>query len=170
MRATAIQTVQTRRAAAAWALGLLFLGQPLPGWGCFGTELRVGFAAGDPGIALAGYAAGFYVEEKTGIPPEFVLLEEDPAAALVAGRVDLVLAPATLPAPEGVPVRDAGRLGDGRALRIWIRADVLDDLRFFTVDRAIGLVPQFYASTAFRAAEGDGAPKQAARRAVLRAD
>lgn len=145
------------------------LALPQEGHGCFGARLRVGVPP-DPALALAAYAAGYYVEEKTGIAPEFVDVGDDPAAALARGEVDLVLVP-DAPPPEGVAVRPAGDVPGVGAGRFWIREDVLDDLRFFTVDRALGIIPRLYASDAFAKAAASREPaRKAARQAVHRAN
>jgi hypothetical protein len=147
---------------------LLPLVAAAPSHPCFGARLRVGVPAG---LAFPAYAAGYWVEEKTGIPPEFVEVGGEPAAALTAGDVDLLLVAADAPLPTGVVEREAGPLPGVGATRFWIREDVLDDLRFYTVERALGALPAFYASAAFRdAAQSGSNPKQAARQAVLRAD
>lgn len=136
---------------------------------CFGARLRIGLT-GDPVQALASYAAGYFIEEKTGIEPEFVPMETSPAQALAVSSIDLVLV-AEEAAPKGALARPVGRLPRFGSGTFWLRADVVDDLRFFTVDRALGLLPGFYASHAFaEAAHSESAPRKAARQAVLRAD
>jgi len=136
---------------------------------CFGARLRVG-VSGDAAQALASYAAGYYVEEKTGIEPEFVDVAGNPVEALVAEAVDVLLA-TDQAAPEGVVVRDAGSVPGFGAGRFWVREGVLDDLRFFTVDRALQQLPGFYGSEAFaEASRSRDAPRKAARQAVHRAD
>lgn len=161
--------LRAARGAAFAAVLAAFLVLPPVGHACFGARLRVGVSP-DPALALAAYALGYYVEEKTGIVPEFVDVGGDPAAALARSVVDLVLAPDG-PAPEGVAVRPAGTVPGVGACRVWIRGDVLDDLRFFTVDRALGILPRFYASDAFADAAVSRDPaRKAARRAVHRAD
>ncbi len=136
---------------------------------CFGARLRVG-VSGDGAQALASYAAGYYVEEKTGIEPEFVDVDGNPAAALAAESVDVFLT-ADRSVPEGVVVRDAGSVPGFGAGRFWVREGVLDDLRFFTVDRALERLPSFYGSEAFdEASRSRDAPRKAARQAVHRAD
>jgi hypothetical protein len=121
-----------------------------------------------PSLALAAYAAGYYVEEKTGIAPEFVAVEGDGAAALARGEVDLLLVPEA-PRPDGIAVRPAGDVPGAGSCRFWLREDVLDDLRFFTLDRALGNMPKFYGSEAFQRAAASGDPaRKAARQAVHR--
>jgi len=148
------------------ALALLL---PAAGRACFGTELRIGLPA-EPARALAAYAAGYYVEETTGIVPDFRAVAGDPVEALGSGEIDLWLAfdapPAAL--PEGLALRPLGAVpgvGEGRFL---LRADVLEDLRFTTVERALGALPRFYASPAWaKAAEAPEGGKKVARKAVL---
>lgn len=136
---------------------------------CFGARLRVG-VSGDAAQALASYAAGYYVEEKTGIEPEFVDVAGSPVDALASEAVDVFLT-ADQAAPGGVVVRDAGSVPGLGAGRFWVREGVLDDLRFFTVDRALQQLPGFYASEAFdEASRSRDAPRKAARQAVHRAD
>jgi hypothetical protein len=137
-------------------------------WGCFGTRLRVGVV---PVHALACYATGYFVEEKTGIKPEFVDLEDNPAAALAKSQIDLVLAREATPLPAGLVTRPAGNVPGVGPARFWLRPDVLDDLRFFTVERALGRISGFFASSVYRNAhDAKIPPKKAARQAVLRAD
>ena len=156
-----------KRRSAALALLLLLL--PALALACFGTELRVGLGAGD--TALAAYATGYYVEEKTGIAPDFRPAGDDPAKALKDETIDIYLAPADEKAPEGIVTRELGEVVGAGALTYWIRADVLEDLRFTTVDKALGRIPVFFRSDAYRAATASGdAPKKAARKAVLDAE
>jgi hypothetical protein len=141
-----------------------------PVFACFGTRLRVGV---DPAseAALACYAAGYYVEEKTGIEPEFVAVEDVSSETLRRGKIDLYLAREAAPVPEGLTTRPAGAIPGLGPAQFWIRPDVLDDLRFFKVDRALGRLAGFYASPAYQEAHRSQAPpKKAARQAVLRAD
>jgi hypothetical protein len=143
------------------------LALPQEGHGCFGARLRVGVPP-EPSLALAAYAAGYYVEEKTGIAPEFVAVEGDGAAALDRGDVDLLLLPEA-PPPDGIAVRPAGDVAGAGPCQFWIREDVLDDLRFFTVDRALRNIPRFYGSDAFLQAAASRDPaRKAARQAVHR--
>lgn len=153
-------------AVVAWVFAAL-LALPQEGHGCFGARLRVGVPP-ESGLALAAYAAGYYVEEKTGISPDFVAVEADGAAALARGDVDLLLV-REAPAPDGSVVRPAGDVPGVGPCRFWIREDVLDDLRFSTVDRALGNIPRFYGSEAFsRAAASREPARKAARQAVHR--
>ena len=141
-----------------------------PVFACFGTRLRVAVDPA-PEAAVACYAAGYYVEEKTGIEPEFVPVDEISSDALRRGKIDLYLARAVAPVPEGLTTRPAGAIPGLGPAQFWIRPDVLDDLRFFTVDRALGRLAEFYASPAYQEAHRSAAPpKKAARQAVLRAD
>jgi hypothetical protein len=136
---------------------------------CFGTRLRIGVSQ-DESQALASYGAGYYVEEKTGVAPQFVEVEGDPEMALRKGEIDVLVVRSEVPAPEGLSLRDAGEIPGLGPSRFWLRPEVLDDLRFFTVDRALKSIPRFYGSDAYREARGSGrAPQKAARGAVLRA-
>ncbi|MBE0617884.1 MAG: hypothetical protein IH608_08170 [Proteobacteria bacterium] len=173
MNANALLRARPQR-SLAFLLGLAVIAAALvisarEGHGCFGARLRIGVPS-DPAPALAAYAAGYYVEEKTGIEPEFVELSGDPGAALAEGAIDFFLATG-LPTPDGVEVRPAGVLPGVDDSRFWIRRDVLDDLRFFTLDRALQGIPGFYGSEAFReAARAPEPARKAARQAVHRAD
>lgn len=147
----------------------LAAGCPFQAAACFGVNLRVGFSR-DPGQALASYAAGYYVEEKTGVRPDFVEVTGDPEAALAKGEIDLFLAQTALTPPEAVSLRDAGEVPGFGPSRFWIRPEVLDDLRFFTVDRALRALPGFYVSGPYQEASArTGSAKKTARGAVLRA-
>ncbi len=134
---------------------------------CFGTRLRIGLQAGTP-AELPALATGYFLEERAGVTPEFVEIPEGPARALAGERVDLVIAPASARAPEGIAVRPAGPVPGLGEARYWIRPAVLDDLRFSLVERALGRIPGLFRSGAFRRAVGSGdPPRRAARRAVL---
>lgn len=147
-----------------WAAALV-LAAALPGHACFGARLRVGVPP-EPRLALAAYALGYYLEEKAGVAPDFVEAPE-PRRALEAGHVDLALAPAQA-VPPAVVVRDAGEVPGHGPLRVWLRPDIGEDLRFALMDRVLGRAPGFLASPGFlRALESDAAPRKAARRAVL---
>ena len=159
------------RLRAALSIALFALAPALPrvAFGCFGARLRVGVSA-ESAQALASYAAGYYVEEKTGVAPEFVDVKGDPGSALRQGEVDVFLAGSEATAPGEVSLREAGEIPGLGPGRFWIRPEVLDDLRFFTVERALKSIPGFYGSEAYREVSESGAPpKAAARRAVLRA-
>lgn len=147
-------------AAAAWCA------LASPAAACFGTHLRVAALVGAaPARALAAYAAGYFIQEKTGIEPEFVDAGE---AALTENRADLALVAADARPPRGVVTRPAGAVPGLGPCQWWLRADVLDDLRFTTVDRAIARLPAFFASAAYREAlQSSAPPKKAARKAVL---
>ncbi|GAB4265138.1 MAG: hypothetical protein Kow0092_17210 [Deferrisomatales bacterium] len=164
-------TLRQRLARAALAAALAAAASwPGPAWSCFGQRLKVGVPPGRAG-ALAAYAAGYFVEEKTGIEPEFVALSGQPGPALLDRRVDLVLVAEAAEPPGGVAVRPAGEVpGLGRC-RFWLHPDVLDDLRFFTVDRSLGRAPALFGSPAYRELAGSSRPpRSAARQAVLRLD
>jgi len=157
------------RRTAGWLCALVIWASlaAAPALGCFGTRLKVGVVA-DPAQALAAYATGYWVEEKTGVAPEFVPLDGDPNRSLLAGDVDLFLTTSSTD-PAGAEVREAGDVpGLGKA-RFCIRKDVLDDLRFFTVSRALARMPEFFGSDPYAAAVGSPSPKKAARQAVHRA-
>ncbi len=157
--------MRTRRGAAVLLMGAV-LAAAGPAAACFGTRLRVGVPPGRL-WALAAYATGYYVEEKAGVEPEFVRVE-DPAAALGEVRVDLVLVPAGTPTPSGAVARPAGEVPGLGGIQYWVREAVLEDLRYFLVDRALGRVGELFGSNAYaRAAAGGGDPQKAARNAVL---
>ena len=157
--------MRARRGAAVLLVGAV-LAAAVPAAACFGTRLRVGVPPGRA-WALAAYATGYYVEEKAGVEPEFVRVK-DPAAALGEGRVDLVLVPAGGPAPSGAVARPAGEVPGLGRIQYWVREAVLEDLRYFLVDRALGRVGELFGSRAYAdAASGDEPPRRAARKAVL---
>ena len=140
-------------------------------FGCFGTRLRVGVPPDDEGMAVAAYALGYYMEERAGVEPEFVLTTLDPTPDFDAARVDVVLAPVHLPPPASAIVREGGNIPGVGPTRFWVRPDVIDDLRFTLVDRALDRLPALYGSKEYRASLGSGTnPKQTARQAVFRAD
>ncbi len=154
------------RQGAALLLAGAVLAAAVPAAACFGTRLRVGVPPGR-GWALAAYATGYYVEEKAGVEPEFVPAD-DPAAALAEERVDLVLAPAGGPTPPGAVARPVGQVPGLGRIQYWVREAVLEDLRYFLVDRALGRVGELFGSRAYaRALAGQEPPRRAARRAVL---
>ena len=155
------------RAFTLLVLPALLLGAADGARACFGTRLRVGVQAGTP-AELPALATGYFLEERAGITPEFVEIPEGPGRALAEGRVDLVIAPASARAPEGVAERPAGPVPGLGEARYWIRPAVLEDLRFSLVDRALGRIPDLFRSGPFRRAVGSGQPpRKAARRAVL---
>lgn len=131
---------------------------------CFGPRLRVA-VPDDPATALAAYTAGYFVQEKTGVEPEFVKTSQ---RVLAEGKADLALAAAAIACPKGMTARPAGEVPGLGAARFWVRDEVLDDLRFTTVDRALAKLPAFYSTDAYRRALQSGvAPKKAARKAIL---
>lgn len=155
-----------RRLALAAATVALW-GAMAPADSCFGTRLRVAVPAGvaSPSWSLAAYAAGYFVQEKTGIEPEFVEATE---SALDENRADLALVSAAARPPRGVVTRPAGEVAGVGPAQFWLRAEVLDDLRFSTVERALGKLPAFFASPAYALAHRSASPpKKAARKAVL---
>lgn len=165
-------SVRLRRGAVAFAmLGAVLWGlAAAPAGACFGTRLRVGVPTAGPG-ALAAFAIGYYVEEKTGIEPEFVELAGAPQQAVADHAVDLVLAAEDAAPPAVATVRTAGDVPGLGPTRFWIHPEVLDDLRFFTVERALGRAKALFASPAYAAAAASGdAPRRAARQAVLHAE
>jgi hypothetical protein len=160
------------RAAAVVLLGaaLQWAGAPPTAGACFGTRLRVGVPT-TPHHALAGFATGYYVEEKTGIAPEFVELSAPAAQALTDGDIDLVITTDTAAAPDGVEVRPAGMVPGLGSASFWIHPEVLDDLRFFTVERALSRATRLFTSAAYgEAVQSTEPPRKAARQAVLHAD
>ena len=161
-----------RGAAGAILVGaaLLEFTTPPPAGACFGTRLRVGVSVA-PGHALASFATGYYVEEKTGITPEFVKLSIPAAKALAAGDIDLAVAAESAAVPSDVEVRPAGAVPGLGSASFWIHPKVLDDLRFFTVERALSQASRLFTSAAYgEAAVSSDPPRKAARQAVLRAD
>lgn len=132
---------------------------------CFGKMLKVGVPSGRES-ALAAYALGWFAAEKTGIEPEFVAVE-DPLVALSKREIDIAVAPSSAPVGPGLVVREGGIVPGVGPARFYLRSDVLEDLRFFTVDKALGLAPAFFGSPAYGAAVSSGADaKKAARKAV----
>lgn len=133
---------------------------------CFGVRLKFGMETGknDP---TATYAAGYFVEEKTGIAPEFVETGAM-AEALKNGDADIFVAGPGMEIPkEGVTVMDAGIIpGSGKSVFV-LRNDAADDIRYTTLKKALGLLPSFYGSVHYKEAAGSGmVPKKAARKAV----
>lgn len=154
-----------KRFALALILSALAVFVGVEARACFGALLKVGVVA-DTAQQTAAYALGYFVEDRTGVAPEFVEVA-DAGAALAKGEVDVALvvngpaeikgavkgAAVTLPGPSGAAV--------------WLRTEIKDDLRFTTVERALNLLPGFYASEAYKNAAGSGKePKKAARKAV----
>lgn len=132
---------------------------------CFGAMLKVGVEPGGA-KATAAYALGYFVAEKTGIEPEFVETS-DPGSALAKGEVDVVLLNAGAAEVKGALGRAGGMVAGFGDAKIWLREDVQDDIRFSTVEKALGLLPAFYSSEAYKKAASSGAePKKAARKAV----
>ena len=134
---------------------------------CFGTQLKIAVEPGGP-RALAAYAVGFFIAEKTGIEPDFIETP-DAGEALAKGRADLALVDEKSASFMGVETREVGPVpGMGRA-RILLRTEILDDLRFTTVDRTLKLLPPFFSSRAYGGAAADSKtePKKAAKKAVM---
>ena len=139
---------------------------------CFGAELRVGVppAHDNPARALAAYATGYFVEERTGIAPDFREVKEDPATALTEGDIDLWLTPINEAPPEGFLTRSAGTVPGMGEAHYWLRVTTLEDLRFTTLERALGRMGKFFASDAYHTATTQPADRKTARKAVLHAD
>jgi hypothetical protein len=141
----------------------------VPARACFGTELRIGVPPERDG-ALAAYAAGYFVEEKTGIAPDFVPAA-DPQALLREGEIDLAVVPAAAPeaanGADKTAKRPAGTVpGLGSAVFL-IRFEALEDIRFTTLERSLGILPRFFEGAAYRDAQSSPLePKKAARKAV----
>ena len=149
------------------SLCLLF---PTAAFSCFGTELKVGYVKGDESHSYASFATGFYVEEKTGVAPRFIEVSE-PAKALSEEKIDLYLQAGNNPPPEGVITREGGEITGLGKVTFWLSDDVLDDLRFTTVERALAKLPSFFSSISFiENAASESTPKKAARKAVLESD
>ena len=137
----------------------------VPAAACFGPKLYVGLAA-EPRQELLYALVSLYVQEKTGVESERVILApgEEPAQALTAERVDLVFAPAplngvpTLLAVPGYPLLASG-------------PRPLTDLQFTTVAPALRkltalLSPRVLDELASRVAAGEK-PLAAARRLCM---
>jgi len=137
---------------------------------CFGPKLKVG-VSNEGSALLASYAIGYLIEEKTGIEPEFVTINSSFAEALKNKDIYIILAPPDAEVPESASASQIGEIAGMGSANIWIRTEMKDDLRFFTVERAIGLLPRFFSSKAYKkAAKSNTQPKKAARQAVLNAD
>jgi hypothetical protein len=120
---------------------------------------------------VAAFASGYYVEEKTGIEPEFVELEGLPEQALAEREIDLYLAPEGTETPTAVEVLPAGEVVGMGAARFWVHPEVLDDLRFFTVKRALTQIGALFSSPVYgEAVRSRDSPRKAARQAVLHAE
>lgn len=133
--------------------------------GCFGTMLKIAVEK-DQEKSYAAYATGYFIAEKTGIEPDFVEVS-DPGEALLKGAVDLALMPVSSLGPKNSVTRPATDLPGFGAAVFAIRSDVLEDIRFTTVEKALELCPAFFTSPAFRDNAQKGAePKKAARKAV----
>ncbi|GAB4261402.1 hypothetical protein [Deferrisoma sp.] len=147
--------------AAALLAALVAAG---PAAACFGPRLKV--AVGGP-APLAAYVFGYYVEDRAGTGVEFVEAP-DPGAEVAEGRADVALVPAGAGTPEGLVVRSAGVVPGVGPASFWLRPEVLDDLRFTLVERALGRMPALFGSEAYRAAAGSAdTPRAAARKVVL---
>lgn len=132
---------------------------------CFGAMLKVAVEP-DGARATAAYALGYFVAEKTGIEPEFIETA-DPAAALSKGEVDAALLEVKSGQVKGAVERGGGMVEGFGEAHIWLRSDVQDDIRFTTVEKALGMLPAFYSSEAYKKAASAGAePKKSARKAV----
>jgi hypothetical protein len=136
---------------------------------CFGTELRVAMVTGSsPAMELAAYATGYYVEEKTGIAPDFIETA-DPVADLLGEKLDIVLFPTDKTPPEGLITRGAGELpGLPGSYNYWLRADTPEDLRFSTLEKALAAINRFFSGRVYKDAlkNSDDNLKRAARKAV----
>lgn len=154
-----------RRALAASIALLALLAFGGAALACFGAMLKVGVEPGGA-RATAAYALGYFVAEKTGIEPEFIETA-DPAAALARGEVDAALLDVKTGEVKGAVKRGAGQVEGSGELSIWLREDVQDDIRFTTVEKALGMLPAFYSSEGYKKAAGSvSEPKKAARKAV----
>lgn len=153
-----------KRPLAAIAV-VLFLASASDALACFGAMLKVGVEPGGA-KAMAAYALGYFVAEKTGIEPEFVETP-DPASALVKGEIDAAVVDGSAQPLKGILVLPGGKVSGFGEAKVWLREDVKDDIRFTTVERALGLMPAFYSSEAYgNAARSGSEPKKAARKAV----
>lgn len=137
---------------------------------CFGPKLKIGVSP-EANSSLASYAIGFLVEEKTGIAPEFIEFGDSASEALKNEEIDIFLASPDAKTSEYASIKSIGDIPGVGPANVWIRTEMKDDLRFFTVERALGLLPQFFSSSAYKtAAKSKTKPKKAARQAVLNAD
>ena len=136
---------------------------------CFGAELKIGVPSGAGLHPYATYAVGYYVEEKTGIAPLFVEVEKG-EAALHSGKIDLWLDIGERDAPEGVEIRPGAEVVVLGKVAFWLNPEVLDDLRFTTVERALEHAAVFLTSEHFEENASDENPKKAARKAVTESD
>jgi hypothetical protein len=151
------------RVSCVFFLFLLLVGVG-PTFACFGTQLKVG-VFGESDLKKAAFALGYFIEEKTGVVPEFIEIKE-PVAALEAGRIDIIIVPSAIIIPRVYPTRIGGSLPKLGELRFVLATNILDDLRFTTVERALSLLPDFYKSKPYRNSKSGTKEKQAARKAV----
>jgi hypothetical protein len=140
---------------------------------CFGTELRVAIVNDSTAAKkLASFATGYFVEEKTGIAPDFIETA-DPVADLLAEKLDIALFPSAITPPEGLIARSAGALpglapAGGGGYNYWLRADTPEDLRFSTLEKALAAIHRFFSGAVYKDALKDAGDnlKKAARKAV----
>ncbi|TAL15601.1 hypothetical protein EPN96_12620 [bacterium] len=151
----------------AWLAPLLLL--PAAALACFGAELRVGVGKERPD-ALYSYALGYFVEEKTGIAPLFIEVE-DVEKAFAEEKIDVKILPSASPAPKGAVSMAGGAAPSFGEAVIWLRPDIREDIRFTTLERALGIIGGFFSSPGMKsAAESAEDPKKAARKAVIDAE
>ncbi|PLX41038.1 MAG: hypothetical protein C0608_07265 [Deltaproteobacteria bacterium] len=136
---------------------------------CFGAELRVGVPP-DAGLqTYTAYSVGYYVEEKTGIAPRFVEVA-DGESAILNGEIDLWLEVGEDSLPRGVEERTGAAVEGLGKVTFWLNPEVLDDLRFTTVERALARASSFLTSEQFNEnAMGDN-PRKSARKAAVKSD
>jgi hypothetical protein len=150
-----------------WLIPLLFL--PAASLACFGTELRVGVGK-ERSNALYSYALGYFVEEKTGIAPYFIEVE-DVEKAFAEGKIDVKILPSGTAAPKGAVKAEGGASPLPGDAVIWLRPEIKDDLRFTTLERALRIIGGFFSSPSMaKAAASVDDPKKAARKAVIDAE
>lgn len=132
---------------------------------CFGTLLKVGVEA-ERAKSVAAYSLGFFVTEKTGIEPDFTATA-DPVADLSRGVVDVALVAKGAGGAKGLVRRYAGKIPGLGEMDFLLREDALEDIRFTTLEKALGLMPSFYGLEGYvRALNSSAEPKKAARKAV----
>lgn len=144
---------------------LLLLFWHTPADACFGAKVRVGVPHDRAG-SLAAYSVGYFIEEKTGIGPEFVEAD-DLYEALLKNELDVLIEPGGAGLRKEAETREAGSIPGIGGSRFVLRREMLDDLRFSTVEKALNMMPAFFGSGAYGEAAGSAVDaRKAARKAV----